>query len=182
MSCNGCNPQLGDTACTQKLPVTCIIHAKALNRPFYSFYPSFTPYANPDQSFYEGWTGGIIAVTDPVRGLDVTSYRVGDNLCKTAFGSAAKFAQFTDGYYLSNMNGANIKIEKTWDWATARSGEYNFWGYFNHNHIGRSWVWTQTTPSGNCILPNSNPIPAVWFEDLMISYHFLNFNSFSLSG
>lgn len=122
MSCNGCDPQYGDTACTQKLPITCIIHPRTLARPYYGFYPTFTPYANPDQSFYEGWTGGIIALTDPVRGLDVTSYAVGDNLCKTAFGAKAKFAQFTDGWYLSNMNGPNLKIEKTWDWAKAVSG------------------------------------------------------------
>ena len=69
MSCNGCDPQYGDTACTTMLPVTCIIHPRVLARPYYGYYPDFTPYANPDQSFYEGWTGGIIAVTDPVRGL-----------------------------------------------------------------------------------------------------------------
>ena len=158
MSCNGCDPQNGDTPCTQKLPVTCIIHPKVLARPYYGYYPDFTPYSNPDQSFYEGWTGGIIAVTDPVRGLEVTSYAVGDNLCKTAFGSRAKFAQFTDGWYMSNMNGPNLRIEKTWDWGKAVAGEYNFWGYFNHNYVGKSWVWTQTTPTGNCALPASNPI------------------------
>jgi hypothetical protein len=50
-----------------------------LHRPYYSFYPTSnlqqtalsgaTPFANVDQSFYEGWTGGIIALTDPVSGL-----------------------------------------------------------------------------------------------------------------
>jgi hypothetical protein len=158
MSCNGCNPLTGDTSCTERLPVTCIINPKILARPFYNFFPDYTPYSNSDQSFYEGWTGGVIAVTDPVRGLDIDSYRTGDNICKTAFGSSAKFATFTDGWYLPDMNGANVRIEKNWDWVNALSGEYNFWGYFNHNHIGKSWVWTQTTPMGNCILPKSNPI------------------------
>jgi len=51
-----------------------------------------------------------------------------------------------------------LKIEKAWNWGDATSGEYNFWGYFNHQHVGRTWVWTQTTPSGNCITPKSNPI------------------------
>lgn len=49
-----------------------------LDRPYYAYYPTTslqnntskaTPFANADQSFYEGWTGGIIALTDPVRGL-----------------------------------------------------------------------------------------------------------------
>jgi hypothetical protein len=69
MSCNGCNPQEGDTSCTEILPITCIIHHKKLDRPFYKFYPSFTSLSNPDNSFYEGWTGGVIALTDPIRGL-----------------------------------------------------------------------------------------------------------------
>jgi len=158
MSCNGCDPQLGDTACTVKLPVLCIIHGKTLDRPYYNYYPDFTPYDNPDQSFYEGWTGGIIGVTDPVMGLTIDSYATGDSLCKTAFGDNSKFAQFTDGWVIKNMNGADLKIEKAWNWGDATSGEYNFWGYFNHQHVGRTWVWTQTTPSGNCITPKSNPI------------------------
>lgn len=122
MSCNGCNPQNGDTSCTEILPVTCIIHPKTLARPFYNYYSDYTPYSNPDAAFYEGWTGGIIAVTDPVRGLDITSYAVGDNLCKTAFGPSAKFAMFTDGWYIPFMNGPSVAIERTWDWGKARSG------------------------------------------------------------
>jgi hypothetical protein len=93
-----------------------------LSRPFYNYYTDFTPYANPDNAFYEGWSGGIIVVTDPVRGLEITSYSVGDNMCKTAYGSAAKFATFTDGYYMSNMNGPNLNIEKNWRWEDAKSG------------------------------------------------------------
>lgn len=80
MSCNGCNPNEGDVPCTVKLPITCIVNYMKLDRPFYAFYPSSnlqktgstsgaTPFANADQSFYEGWTGGVIALTDPVRGL-----------------------------------------------------------------------------------------------------------------
>ncbi len=78
MSCNGCNPHEGDTPCTVKLPITCIVNYMKLDRPYYSFYPTTslqnsasaaTPFSNADQSFYEGWTGGVIALTDPVMGL-----------------------------------------------------------------------------------------------------------------
>lgn len=159
MSCNGCNPQEGDTSCTEILPITCIIHHKKLDRPFYKFYPTFTSLNNPDKSFYEGWTGGVIALTDPIRGLEIDSYITGTKLCQNYFGHDAKMATFTDGYYMDYMNGPSISIEKTWDWSKTKRGEYNFWGYFNHDHIGKSWVWAQTTPNGNCVLPKSNPIP-----------------------
>lgn len=122
MSCNGCNPQNGDTLCTQKLPILCIVHARTLPRPYYKYYSDFTPYSNPDQSFYEGWTGGVISTTDPVRGLDIDSYKTGDNLCKSSFGPSAKFATFTDGWYMANMNGPDIKMEKSWNWNTALPG------------------------------------------------------------
>ena len=122
MSCNGCDPQQGDTSCTIKLPVTCIIHAKKLSRPFYDYQTDFTSYDNPDKAFYEGWTGGIIALTDPIMGLQIKTYKAGDDLCKNAFGEEAKFATFTDGWYMDNMNGPVLKIEKSWSWASAKSG------------------------------------------------------------
>lgn len=81
-----------------------------MNRPYYGYYPDFTPYDNPDQSYYEGWTGGIIALTDPIRGIEIDSYQTGDSLCKNQFGGNAKFAEFTDGYYMKSMNGPDLKI------------------------------------------------------------------------
>jgi hypothetical protein len=159
MSCDGCNPQQGDTSCTETLPVLCIVHAQTLHRPYYDYYPDFTPYANPDQSFYEGWTGGVLAVTDPVMGLQINSFIVGDNLCKTAYGPKATFATFKSGWYMPRMNGINLLIEKAWDWTKARTGEFNLWGYFNHNYRGKAWVWTQTTPTGNCATPAAPNIP-----------------------
>lgn len=182
MSCNGCNPQLGDTACTQRLPLLCIVHPKVLSRPYYNYYPDFTPYANPDQSFYEGWTGGIIAVTDPVRGIEVTSYATGDNLCKTAFGAKAKFAQFTDGWYMSNMNGPNLNIEKSWDWSKAKSGEYNFWGYFNHNYLGldpNHSHWKLRAPAQQ---PHQLIIPSSHFISLALFAEIVNNTEFTCSS
>lgn len=154
MSCDGCDANNGDTACTVKIPILCIVHPKVLDRPFYNFYPEFTPYDNPDESFYEGWTGGIFTVTDPIRGLEITSYKFGDDTCKNAYGPNAKFASFTDGWYMDQMNGAQLKIEKIWNWTQAKSGEFNLWGYFNHNYQGRAWIWSSSTPYGNCAAMN----------------------------
>jgi len=60
---------------------------------------------------------------------------------------------------MKQMNGPVLKLEKSWDYRQTQRGEYNFWGVFNHNYYGRSWVWTQITPTGNCIIPKANPIP-----------------------
>jgi hypothetical protein len=131
MSCFGCNPISGDTACTESLPVACIINARTLHRPFYNFYADgVTPAPNNDQSYLEGWTGGSIALTDPVPGLWITSYQAGDALCKAYFGFAAKFAEYTDGWVIPQMNGpSTLAIERTWDWSKVVSGTTNFWGY-----------------------------------------------------
>ena len=118
MSCNGCNAQEGDTSCTEILPITCIIHHRKLDRPYYKFYRTYTSLNNPDASYYEGWTGGIIALTDPIRGLEVDSYLTGTRLCQNYFGADSKMATFTDGYYMDNMNGPTISIEKSWDVTT----------------------------------------------------------------
>jgi hypothetical protein len=110
MSCNGCNPTFGDVSCTVELPITCIVNSQKLDRPFYSFYPTFTPYNNPDQSFFEGWTGGIIALTDPVKGLQITSVVTGTKLCQNYFGRDAKMATFEDGFYMPYMNGPTLAL------------------------------------------------------------------------
>lgn len=119
MSCNGCDPNSGDTFCTAKLPLTCIVNYMKLDRPYYSFYPSSnlqntssltTSYSNADPSFYEGWTGGVIALTDPICGLEIDSYTTGTKFCQNAFGANAKFATFTDGLYMDKMNGPVLKL------------------------------------------------------------------------
>jgi len=67
-----------------------------LDRPYYPFYSASslqtkagqfaTPFANADQSFYEGWTGGVIALTKPIRGLEIDSYFTGTKICQNTFG------------------------------------------------------------------------------------------------
>lgn len=150
MSCDGCNPNSGDTACTVSLPLLCIIGPKNFDRPFYSFYPEFTPYANADAGAYEGWTGGVFGLTDPFRGIDINSFRNGDNLCKTYFGPTAKFADFMDGWFMPYMNAPAVSIEKNWSFGKAAPSSYGLWGYFNHADTGRVWVSNLASPSSNC--------------------------------
>jgi len=92
MGCKGCDPQEGDTPCTQTLPALCILHHKVNDRPYYIYSPNVAPYQNPDQGYYNAWTGGIFTVTPPVRGYDIDSYDNGNKICQKFWGKNAKFA------------------------------------------------------------------------------------------
>ena len=73
-SCNNCNPFEGDQLCTTKLPILCLANAQAAVRPYYQIAVQYTPFAVLDGGFYDGWTGGLLQVTNPVTGSDITSY------------------------------------------------------------------------------------------------------------
>jgi len=154
MGCDGCNPKDGDTACTVKLPLLCILHHKSLDRPYYFYQPDLSTYtSNKDGSFYNPWTGGVLLVTDSFQGMKVDSYDTGDKICKDYYGYDAKFAEFHDGYYLEDMNGwksESILAWSTWSWAQAKCGEWSLWGYFNHHWNGKVWIWVNNQPNGNC--------------------------------
>jgi len=149
-SCNNCNPFEGDQPCNKSLPILCISSQKTITRPFYNIQAQYTPFAVLDGGYYDGWTGGVLTVTLPVRGSDITSYSVGDNLCKGYFGNNSKFAKFDQGHYMPFMNEAPQKTWSMWDWGKTKVGGWNFWGYFNHHYRGRAWVWVDNQPSGNC--------------------------------
>ena len=149
-SCNNCNPFEGDQPCTKALPLLCISNSKVVNRPWYNIQSQYTPYTVTDGGYYEGWTGGVLRTTLPVRGSDITSYTVGDNLCKGYFGNSTSFATFDQGYYMPYMNEEPVKTHSFWDWAKVKKGGWNFWGYFGHSYRGRTWVWVNGQPNGNC--------------------------------
>lgn len=151
-SCNNCNPFEGDQTCDKNLPLVCITSHKSLQRPLYPIAVEYTPFAVIDGGFYEGWTGGVIQVTVPVRGYDLIDYATGNNICKGYFGEKARWAKFNDGFYLPYMNQRPISAWGFWDWNSSKlkSGGWNFWGYFNHHYRGRAWVYVDGQPNGNC--------------------------------
>jgi hypothetical protein len=149
-SCNNCNPFEGDQLCNKTLPILCLTFAKTLQRPLYKIAVEYTPFAVVDGGYYDGWTGGVLQVTVPVRGYDISSYKIGDDLCKGYFGPNSKFAEFNDGNYMPYMNQRPISAWNQWDWAESKRGGWNFWGYFNHHYRGRAWVWIKGQPNGNC--------------------------------
>ena len=149
-SCNNCNPYDGDVLCNRTLPILCINFAKTLSRPLYKVHLDYTPFTILDGGYYDAWTGGVFEVTVPVRGSDISSYEVGDKLCKGYFGDKAKFAEFRDGYYNDFMNIRPHKAWNRWSWAGAKQGAWNFWGYFNHHYRGRAWIWVNGQNNANC--------------------------------
>ena len=74
------------------------------------------PYENPDRGYYNGWTGGVLVLTPPIRGYDVDSFAAGDQLCQDYYGDSAKFAEFNDTFYMDWMNTRPRKTWKFWNW------------------------------------------------------------------
>ena len=132
------------------MPLVCISSSKSVIRPYYNIATQFTPFSVLDGGYYDGWTGGFIQTTLPVQGSAITSYKVGDALCKGYFGNNSNFATFDSGFYMPFMNQPPIKAWGLWDWNQAKRGQWNFWGYFNHRYRGRAWVWVNNQPNGNC--------------------------------
>ena len=149
-SCNNCNPFEGDQPCHKALPILCISNHMAASRPYHTIAVRYTPFAILDGGYYDSWTGGVFTVTLPVRGSDITSYKVGDDLCKGYFGKNSHFAKFNDGRYMQYMNDDPQKTWALWDWNKTKKGGWNMWGYFNHHYRGRAWVWIDNQPNGNC--------------------------------
>ena len=149
-SCNNCNPFEGDQPCSKALPILCISNHLVATRPYHTIAVPYTPFAITDGGYYDSWTGGVFTVTLPVRGSDISSYAVGDKLCKGYFGENSQFARFDDGRYMDYMNDRPQKTWSFWDWNKTKKGGWNMWGYFNHRYRGRAWVWIDNQPHGNC--------------------------------
>lgn len=80
MSCRGypkthdnkfCNAYYGDTPCYYYKPILCINKLNILRPPYpvSSAYPFNTSF----KWYYQGWTGGIIKLSKPMRGCSISS-------------------------------------------------------------------------------------------------------------
>jgi hypothetical protein len=85
------NPYAGDTPPTTRLPVLCLL----VNN---SGVPAgITP------GFYNGWARGVVALTAPVFGSQLTSRAQADALCSGTFGGGWRMAEFHDGWFGPNL-------------------------------------------------------------------------------
>ena len=103
---------LGDTDCSACLPILAIKRQK-LPKP---------PELKIENEYYE-WSGGIIALTRPVQGHQLTSLEQANRIIQRELGSDWEMAEFHDG----------------WGW--------NFWAYGDIPANQRFWVYINNQPA-----------------------------------
>ena len=102
--CSSIDNKNGDTLCTEKLPVLCLIDYKTIPRPKYSFVRDTTGKSVVDGGFYNGWTGGYFAATDSVLETDLTNRNVADKICQGRFGASARVLEQSLPLFMEYMN------------------------------------------------------------------------------
>ena len=95
---DSCNPYKGDTSCRVVLPVLCF-QGKGLPQP---------PEIQAGQ--YQGWSGGVIAATQPVMGAILTSEAVATARCERELGPGWRMAEFHDagGWGMQGQRGVGL--------------------------------------------------------------------------
>lgn len=114
-----CNPRQGDTSCRVVLPVLCIQPGTAA-RP-----------AGGGETTYAGWTGGMLAPTQPVMGAILNSAAAASARCETELGSGWRMADAQDGQNSGGLQGlrtSNTALDRgTRYWVQAKDQPANCW-------------------------------------------------------
>lgn len=132
VGCYNCDAYVGDTDCTTELPVLCV---KQDGSPRPNYANIGTAHAMPVE-FYNGWVGGHIATTLPVKGTSLTSSTVADATCAAAFGDGWRMAEHHDGRYVAGMTqnkfyGTSPTSPSPWATVTKSGG----WGFFAYGNV-----------------------------------------------
>jgi hypothetical protein len=162
VSCHGaprpeggdCDAHEGDTLCTEQLPILCLKRDGSA-RPNYALVG--TAHSMP-REYYQGWAGGRIALTRPVRGTNLTSLAAADAICAQALGKGYRMAEFHDGKYVVGMGEQRLH-GKLWpkDDALASGG----WAFHARGKVKgttRFWVSINDQPA-NCWNPERSTGP-----------------------
>ncbi|PKN53778.1 MAG: hypothetical protein CVU55_01230 [Deltaproteobacteria bacterium HGW-Deltaproteobacteria-13] len=162
-----CDPYQGDTSCAAALPILCL---KTGNLPRPNYAVTGTGHAMSVE-YYNGWTGGHIKLTQPVRGDMLTSVEAANKICETALGDGYRMAEHHDGKYVTGMSENNYYGETWppenqllhggWHWYAYGNiqGDKRFWVYVNDQQQGNCWdhITTQATKqAGSNVLLNQN--------------------------
>ncbi len=81
-----CDPYAGDTPCSTRLPLACF---KPGDIP--------APRALKQSAAYRSWSGGTLALSEPVRGDSFAVVAEADRYCAARFGAGWRAAEFHDG-------------------------------------------------------------------------------------
>lgn len=115
VGCQGCNAYTGDTSCSQKRPVLCLLR-------------DGSPNPGIPVDFYNGWIGGHIALSPYTRGAALTSLAVANSICENNFGPGWEIAEF------HHPNGIP---QGGWSWSAYgnisgnTTADDRFWVYIN---------------------------------------------------
>ena len=149
LGCWWCEPNLGDTNCWFKRPILCL-RRKNTSRPPYDVEEVG---GNEPDEFYQGWSGGEVEITPPIRGCFIFSREAANVLCEWYFGKGFVMASFDDGRWIENMDGERLSGEEWEEFGgRLRKGGWNFYakGELEVNFgVDRYWVDAKNG-SGNC--------------------------------
>lgn len=115
IGCMGCDPYVGNTACSTALPVMCF---KADGSP--------AP-GSLVLDYYHGWKGGHIATTPPIAGTSLGSAANANLICTSYFGAGWGIAEFhhsLGGWYWSAYGDVRTDL-RSWVYINDTTG--NCW-------------------------------------------------------
>lgn len=130
----GCDAYRGDTECGASLPLLCVKIDGRPRPPYRVRYP-----AKDDEPYYGGWLGGEMAITPPVRGVDLVSLDAANGFCRERFGEGWRMAEHHDGRYQGGMDSLHL-FGGEWDHASAGNGGWNFYAAGSVPEGTRFWV------------------------------------------
>ncbi|MCK5682575.1 hypothetical protein KAJ27_00580 [bacterium] len=160
----GGNPYKGDMSVEEALPILAI-KVTDLPRPG---YPIKKRGGAMHPAYYQGWSGGHVKLTPPIKGYLLSSRKKADEIVKRYCGNHYRMAEFHDGKYITGMNEQNYYGD-SW---TAKSKSLNKggWGFWAHGEIPdniRFWVciddqpanpWNRGTSKSDRNFPKVNPL------------------------
>jgi len=110
-----CNPNNGDTLCSHEKPLLCFLDIDAP-----------VPEILKNSQY---WTGGILALSDPIRGEQFSRLTEANTYCEMTFGKGWRVASYHDG------GGGGLKGYG----ATPKKGS-RFWVDIKNQRNGTCWV------------------------------------------
>ena len=148
VGCVGCDAYNGETACSKSLPILCV-GVGSFNRPPYN--PTGCTTCALNSAAYDGWTSGVLMLSDPIVGTSLLSAAKMTSICQAKFGASFVAAEFHMGKYVVGMNN-NAYYYNTWPAGALATGGWGFRGYGNINAAGNFWV-SISDQQANCWNP-----------------------------
>ena len=144
--CLTCDAYNGDTSCNTRLPILCYSTCNFKR-------PPYTPQgvSGMGRWFDDGWSGGMLRLTNPVTGTSLLSSSNMDSICQQQFGQSFYAAHHHMGRYVAGMSDTSY-FYNSWP-ASTMSGGWGARGYGILNTASsKFWVYIDNQPS-NCWNP-----------------------------